>query len=160
MDAMVFFAAAMVVSSILLSYESDSRPETEARPYPDPSEALGVFLKASIGSDAVLSMADPVSIRAGDLAGECLLVELCGLSDGLPEDVFDPLNDLLSRMLSDICAPWAWHLSASADAVTVLLELGCSSITRVQQVFAGSAELADAEGRSYLVVLSISSCAC
>ena len=160
LDAMVFFSAALVVSATLLSYHVGSSDGTDAEPSLDAEDALRVFLRASVGSQVELGMEDPVLIRPGDQAGECLLVELRGISEGIPVGTFDPLNRLLSSMLSNITTPYAWRLSVFGDSASEMFGLGSSSLDGEAAVFACSVGLDDAEGRTYSAVLAISSRLC
>lgn len=157
---MVFFSAALVVSATLLSYQMVPSDGTDAEPCLDAAEALRVFLRASVGSEVELAIEDSVLIRTGDQAGECLLVELRGLSEGLPVREFDPLNRLLCGMLSNITTPYPWHLSVFADSPSEMLGLGPGLVDGSGTVLAGSAGLDDAEGRTYFMVLAISSRVC
>ncbi len=159
LDAMVFFAAALVVSSVLLSYVEDSRVVTDEGPDRDPAEALSVFLRASLGSDVDLLEDGSILIRARDQAGECLLVELSGLSEGLPKETYDRLNEVLSQILSSICSPWCWRLSIFAESSELLI-LGCEHGLESDTILAGSTELEGPAGKEYFAVLSVSSSAC
>ncbi len=160
LDAMVFFAAALVVSCLILSYDTDSSVGGGGGICIDPDEALSVFLDASVGSEVALQIGDPIVIRPVDQAGECLLVELQALSEGLQASAFDPLNEILCGILADICEPYKWNLSVLVDPAYCILALGCDSVDDAVSVFAGSTNLEDHRGRTYLAVLTVSSLAC
>jgi hypothetical protein len=53
---------------------------------------LDVFLTASVGVEIILDIGERVVIRNNEQIGECLNIELRGLSEGLPVKAFLPLN--------------------------------------------------------------------
>jgi hypothetical protein len=105
MDAMVFFAVAIVASSVVLSYadESPLDPLGDWQAGGDPEGVLRVFLRASIGVDVPLWEGLVISDR--ELVADCLLAEAVSLVEGRNASCFDGLNSALLTMLEALASP-------------------------------------------------------
>lgn len=159
LDAIVFFAAAMVISGVLLSYARSGTVERpDAVPYPDPENLLEVFLRASIGQTVTLDIGGSVVVRGNDPIGECLLMESRALTEGLPVEPFRPMNDIFLETLEESCGPgFQPRISVLTCEGAEILSIGARSPPLVREAFAGSSELYDEDGMCYLVVLVLTS---
>ena len=153
----MFFSAAMLVSSILLSYGVGTPSRPELGPNQDPANLLEVFLRSSVGFDVTLSPGEDLVVRSHDQVGECIMVELEALGKGLPIEVFLPLNQHLSDVLERICDSSHGHrLTVSSNASGEVLVFGSDVVEGARNAFAGSMILHALDGKDYLAVLVIS----
>jgi len=156
---MVFFTAAILVSSILLSYGIDATQSAESRSSRDPANMLEVFLMASIGVDTTIDLGEGIVIGGNEQVGECLNIELHGLSEGLPVSVFMPLNQQLSDVLQRLCGPsYLYRLVALDQASTEVMAIGADIGRDSENAFASSVDMRDVDGMDYLVMLVITTC--
>ena len=158
MDAIVFFVAAMTVSSVLLSYARPpgDRSLEDFDGDADPAEVLGVFLEASIGERLTLQFEEHVTVDASEDVAHCLAVEVAALRSGVARAAFADLNSVLERMLRSICNP-------SFEPCLMIVELGNGAGNVVlalldppgaaENVYASSAELRVDDGDPCLVEL-------
>jgi len=131
LDAVVFFAVSVVVSSVLLSYgetfgsvDLDSKEGTA-----NPEEILGAFLNACIGSGITIQLSEPRLITEREKVSTCLAIEVEAIMGGLDPRLFSELNDVFTVILGRITNPvFQPHLvvldmdSETYDAVLLLPE--------------------------------------
>jgi len=160
LDAMVFFALAMLISSSTFAYvegvSSEHGTEAALSGECDPGQVLLVFMRASVGVEVTLDLGGEVPISSREEVATCLSAELDALAGGCGVDRFDPLNDALLTMLGKLVGiGYSAHLSAyrttddGAEPILVLEEAGCVSENR----YSGSCEVPGAGGSAYVVVL-------
>ncbi|MCU0858975.1 MAG: hypothetical protein MUE55_00055 [Thermoplasmata archaeon] len=102
MDAMVFFAIALVTSSIVLSY-TDDRPSDLMGAVDgavDPGDVLRVFLRASVGTD--IELWDGLTVSARESVADCLYAEVAYLTGGANPGSFAGMNEVLLDVLENI----------------------------------------------------------
>lgn len=108
MDAVVFFAVAMVISSLFLYYanlgEEIKAPE-HGSGSADPDAVLGAVLHASVGSNIFVPMDAPRHIPADTEVCRCLLLESEQIIGGTPVEAFGELNCAVSWILDRTCNP-------------------------------------------------------
>jgi hypothetical protein len=159
LDAIVFFSASILVSSVLLTYGIEATETTETKPTRNPANLLEVFLMASIGVSMNLDLGERAVIRSNEQIGDCLSIELRGLSQGLPEEAFLPLNHQLSIVLQRLCGLSVVHRLVVLDHTSEeVLAIGMDIDRSARNVFASSIDLGDIDGKGYLVMLVISTC--
>ena len=159
LDAIVFFSAAIVVSSVLLSYGLEAPQSAEIRSTRDPANLLEVFLRASVGVDIILDLGERAVIRSNEQMGECLAIELRGLSEGLPVKAFLPLNQQFSDALQRLCGLSFHHRLVVLDQTSEeILAIGMDIDGDARNAFASSMDMRDVDGTDYLVMLVISTC--
>lgn len=102
MDAMVFFAIAMVTSSIVLSYADDRASDhmRDVEGAVDPEDVLRVFLRASVGVD--IELWDGLTVSARESVADCLYAEVASLSGGTEPGLFTGMNEVLLDALENI----------------------------------------------------------
>lgn len=160
LDAIVFFSAAILVSSVLLSYGLETPQSAEIRPTRDPANLLEVFLRASVGVDIILDLGERAVIRSNEQMGECLNIELRGLSEGLPVKAFLPLNEQFSDTLQRLCGLSFHHRLVALDPTSEeVLAIGMDIEGDARNAFASSMVMRDVDGTDYLLMLVISTCA-
>lgn len=158
LDAIVFFSAAILVSSVLLSYGLEATKGAEIRPTRDPANMLDVFLRASIGVDITLDLSERVVVRSNEQIGECLAIELRELVGGSPVESFLPLNQQLSNVLLRLCGHSLQHRLVVLDKSShEVLAIGMDLDRGARNAFASSMELRD-DGMDYVVILVITTC--
>jgi len=156
---MVFFSAAILVSSVLLSYGIDATQSAESRSSRDPANVLEVFLMSSIGVEIVLDLGERIVIGSNEQVGECLNIELSGLSEGMPVSGFLPLNQQFSDALQRLCGPSSiYRLVALDQASTEVMAIGTDLGADAENAFASSVDMRDVDGMDYLVMLVITTC--
>jgi hypothetical protein len=116
MDALVFFAISMVISSVFLSQAyldsrgGDSEIDGDARL--DPASILAVLLRTSIGANLTLDLDKELRVRPTDSVGECLSVEALAVASGVPSETFDVLNShvltIAALAVGPPVAPHVW----------------------------------------------------
>lgn len=154
LDAIVFFAAAILVSSTLLAY---AVPPTDAGVVElniEPASMLEVLLGASIGEDIRLSVGGPALIRENDEIGECLMAEVHALREGVNPLAFADLDRAYSHAMDSICGPCisAQLVVLEKEDNYVVLEVP-DRVFEVRDAFASSIELVDVDGSRYIVEL-------
>lgn len=159
LDAIVFFSAAILVSSVLLSYGLETPQSAEIRPTRDPANLLEVFLRASVGADIILDLGERTVIRSNEQIGECLNIEVRGLFEGLPVKAFLPLNQQFSDALERLCGLSLQHRLVVLDQTSEeVLAIGMDIDGDAKNAFASSMDMRDVDGTDYLVMLVISTC--
>lgn len=148
----------MIVSGVILSYVCPDGIQTQdIRTYPDPENLLEVFLEASIGTDMVLDLGEPVAVHGDDQIGECLLIESSALSHGLSSEAFEPMNALFFETLRGCCGlALEPRLAVLVDEIEIL-SIGTGSDHSIKEAFASAVELYDEAGQCYLVMLVLTS---
>ena len=106
MDSMVFFAAALVMCSIIISYGRPSPPtDSDRRGDSDPAEILQVLLRASIGRSATIELGGSYHLDGSEDVASCIAVEVTALRLGVSETVFASLNEIIVEVVEAICNP-------------------------------------------------------
>lgn len=161
LDAMVFFALAMLISSSTWAYVDDALVGSGAdgvEGVHDPGQLLSVFLRASIGVEVVLDTDPRVTIPSREEVETCLCAELDATTSGLDGDVFGPLNEVLVSILARLAGiGYSASLSAfrtTEDGLCPMLVLETSECISENR-YSGSCELPGSSGSVYLVVLTL-----
>ncbi len=104
LDAVIFFAAAVLISSMMMFDFSADNPQaiTDLK---DPSELLPVFLSASLGEHLILGGDHPAVLKETDTVGDCVLAEAMSISDGDDPGGFRELNEIVARKMSSAAGP-------------------------------------------------------
>jgi len=107
LDAMVFFAISVVVSSVMLSYGKDSGDMglDPCEGTSDPEMILEAFLNACLGSPVTIRSHDCLTIPERTKVSACLALEVEAMMDGFDPDVFVDLNDAYTIILRRITNP-------------------------------------------------------
>lgn len=108
MDAVVFFAASMLISTALLAYASDfAGPGSihACNDWRDPDEVLHAFLHASVGTELIVNLNSSVQIKGNEEIAECIAIETQALRSGAGIAPFEELNDVCLRILRSCSAP-------------------------------------------------------
>ena len=131
MDALIFFAIALLICSIQLgAYARDLMADEDASRScgrGDPDEILRAFLRSSIGIETGLWVGHELYVPARTIVSECLAVEVAAIGNGADSESFDALNTVLLNLLSNLSHPLMTpHLIISRhtdDAPIVLLRI-------------------------------------
>ncbi|UCE91843.1 MAG: hypothetical protein JSV90_01445 [Methanobacteriota archaeon] len=122
MDALVFFAVAMLICSIQiarlhreLSHE-EALSEVDAR-Y-DPLMLLHALLRTSIGCSLTLDTEPEVAVRPQARVADCLATQAIGLMSGQAPSAFEDMNGVILAIASSACAP----LTAPTISVSVIAD--------------------------------------
>lgn len=109
MDAMVFFAVALLICSIQLStYREGAEPDdqfAESDGRSDPGCVLPVFLRASIGTATSVRVDCGLAVPAHTTISDCLAAEATALVRGVTEDAFSDLNRLILGAAKNLSHP-------------------------------------------------------
>lgn len=151
---MVFFSAAIIVSSTLLAYAAPPSDAGVGELDIEPASMLEVILRASIGEDIQLSVGGPTLIRENDEIGECLMAEVHAMQEGVDPLAFADLNRVLGRVMDSVCGPCitAQLVILEKEDNTVALAVP-DRVFEVRDAFASSIELVDIDGSRYIVEL-------
>ena len=105
MDAVVFFAGAILISSSILSF-SNIQPaiEEQSDASLEASYLLDCVLSASIGSNLSVDAGHPMHLSRQTLVRDCIAFEGDCLFRGVEASGFSDLNLIVMRMLKE-CAP-------------------------------------------------------
>lgn len=128
MDALVFFAVALLISSIVVSQahlEGQNRGSPlDAGPGFDAASVLGVLMRTSIGESIWLNTSKPTLVHFTTAVGECLAVEAAALLSGATVVAFDEMNDAILRiavgLVSPFVVPHVWLMRDLAGSWTRL----------------------------------------
>ncbi len=107
LDAMVFFAAALLVTGMMFS-QRPAHPEVDGDDIVDvcdPADLLDALMKASLGGPAQLATVPQTSLTGYEEISQLLSFELDELSSGTPEQVFAEVNQMICEALSAACPP-------------------------------------------------------
>jgi len=108
LDAMVFFAIAMLLSSALISQAerlSENGQAIRTGCPDDASNVLEVVMAASIGETFLIDLGTEIRIARDEPVSECLRAELYALASGMDIGAFDGLNEAVARVL-DAVSGW------------------------------------------------------
>ena len=106
MDSMVFFAAALAVCGVLVSYARPLvEPRTDLQGDADPAEILRVLLRASIGRPVSIDLEGSHRLDGTEDVATCITVEMHALSCGADQKVFSSLNAVILEMMISLCNP-------------------------------------------------------
>lgn len=133
MDAMIFFAASLLISSIVMSQAFQDRCDNVdaigAGAALDASSILGVLLRTSIGRSVPLDCENPVAVQPTTTVGECMAAEAVAILSGEPAEAFADLNGLILAIaelaVSPGIVPHLWIMLVTAD--------GLKSIVRIEE---------------------------
>ena len=159
MDSIVFFIAAVIISSILLYYSSNvntMQPQDHGSGTSDPQKVIETLLRSSVGRDVVVELDAPRHIACDTEVGQCLLLEAEALLDGMEIEAFDNLNLAILDDLCAICNPMhdpflVIYASDDSDA-TCLLDIP-GAPPDVQTRYAASMDLVQDEEKNLAVQL-------
>lgn len=105
MDAVVFFAGAVLVSAAMLSYaRSPSEAILEADASVDVARVLDSVLSASIGTNVTVDNGERIVISSSAVVRDCLAVEAEHLFRGGDGEIFSEINDAALE-LAEECIP-------------------------------------------------------
>lgn len=157
LDAMVFFAAALLVSGMMFSQRAaDGRDESAPFGLNDPIELLGALMRASVGRQMELPTDPRVELTGYEEFSEVLAFELDELRSGTLLVVFTEFNEVLCDALLAACTPALEpHLVAFGEDGS--LDEPLVGIPRPPDIasiaYAGSMTLPGRSGAEYVVVL-------
>jgi len=105
MDAVVFFAAAVMISSVLMFYSSGPGAiDGDANQVcPDTAVMLDVVLRASIGHEVEVALGVGMTIPSTFTVYECLAAEMHALEGGVSNEVFQELNEAILAIIRSAC---------------------------------------------------------
>lgn len=105
MDAIVFFIAAMAISTVVLSYSVPSSGQVDSLDGDlNAGEILDVFLRASVCERLTLQVGRPILVDGHEDVAACLALEISALDAGIAESAFAGLNSILERTLISVCS--------------------------------------------------------
>lgn len=112
MDAIVFFAAAMIISSMMVSFAGHGVDNDLFGQEASPAESLlNCFLSSSILSNLTVQLSDQIDVRWQTSVRYCLAFEGDALFRGVELDSFAELNGLLwERLSASVPCAFAPHL--------------------------------------------------
>lgn len=107
LDAVIFFVAAMTISTVLMSYVRTGAESSldDTGGYSDPADVLEVFMRASIGERLTLLLDTQVCIEPSEEVASCLAAEVAALRQGVAPEAFADLDSLMERILRSISSP-------------------------------------------------------
>jgi len=154
---MVFFAAALVMCSIIVSYGRPSPlPDSDRRGDSDPAEILQVLLRASIGRSVTIELGGSHHLDGSEDVASCIAVEATALRLGVSETVFASMNEIIVDIVEAICNPIFEPILVVYDIadglsshVLRLPDMEPDSMDRC----ASSVEVPGNDGHDYLVVM-------
>jgi len=164
LDAMVFFAIAMLVTNVCSSYfgqTSASGLDSPGIGRCDPGMILGVFLEASLGRSIVIPSSPEAELDAKDQVSDCLLVEMECIENGGDSLVFASLNQLFLGILLEICPPGmspllvSYSVARLIDQPVLIVSDPTWTTYERMDVRAASATMSSSEQHVYLVVLKL-----
>ena len=160
-DAMVFFAAMLLVSGMLAALcmpESESPQKATAGSRGDPATVLRVFLGSSLGAPVFLDKPMAFMLDSRQEVAECLAVEVQAVESGIAVSCFRSLNDMLLSILVTLCG---LSLEPSLEVVRMtdfqpetLIEFG-HELPKSQNIYASSTELPGSGDHVHLVKLEL-----
>jgi hypothetical protein len=104
-DAVVFFAGAILISSVILALPGHQTISNESCwNSVRAAELLDGLLSSSIGTNITIGLELPVIVPSRTSIRDCLAVEGAYLFTGGESDGFGPLNSIIMGLLED-CAP-------------------------------------------------------
>ncbi len=160
MDSMVFFAAALVVCGVLVSYARPTvEPEESSQGDADPAEILRVLLRASIGCPVSIDLEGCHRLDGTEDVAICIAVEVRALSSGASLRVFSSLNALIIEMMISLCNPVFEPFLAIYElddgSPNPVLMLPCEEAASECR-YASSTEIPGDGGNSYKAILVLS----
>lgn len=108
MDAMVFFAIAMLLSGALLAQvrsASDEYSVVVGGAEVDAANMLEVLMAVSIGQTLAITLEKTIVIASHEQVSECLRAELHALASGAEPEAFDALNEAVAEALRALAGP-------------------------------------------------------
>ena len=154
LDAIVFFSAAILVSSTLLAYATPQGDAGFTELDIDPASLLEVLLRASIGEEIHVSVGGLAQIRGNDEIGECLMAEVHALREGVDPLAFVDLNRVVGRIMASVCGPcvnpYLVVLEKEDNCVVLAVPY---AVVDARDAFASSIDLVDIDGSKCIVEL-------
>ncbi|UCE44780.1 MAG: hypothetical protein JSU93_05110 [Methanobacteriota archaeon] len=109
MDALIFFAIAMLICSIQLgAFARGLMADEDTSQFCgrcDPDDILTAFLRSSIGVEASLWAGYDLYVPARTVVSECIAVEVTAIGNGVDSESFDALNMVLLGLLNNLSHP-------------------------------------------------------
>lgn len=159
LDALVFFAAAILLSSIVLSFSlgsSSTSAGMDSRV--DASDVLTAFLHASVAESFEIVLDEPLKVTGSETFALCLSLEASTILAGGSAEPFEAMNEIVWEALLRLCplgfSPCLVVTDKSGrlqDPLFVIPETSNGS----EEVYAGSAWIPSASGEELLVVLKL-----
>jgi hypothetical protein len=157
MDSMVFFAAALAISGVLVSYARPLvEPRTDLQGDADPAGILRVLLRTSIGRPVSIDLHGSYRLDGTEVVATCIAVEVSALSSGASQMPFSSLNAIILEMMNSLCDPvfepvlTVYDLGeGSPDPVLKLPNVEVDSKNR----YASSTDIPGDDGNPFKVVL-------
>ncbi len=157
MDAMVFFAVALVISSVFVANIDRTADSGASDVEAYVASLLQSFVGASLCDSVALEVPAAISIGPGENVGDCLAAELHSLREGTDPEAFEPLNLVLARILDETVAKPYWYtLSAydQGDEMHKLLQIARTGEPS-DEAYASSFAITDEDGSQLLIVLQL-----
>lgn len=158
LDAMVFFAGALLVTGMMFSQRAtDSEAHEDGiAGVCDPADLLDALMKASVGEPMELATQRMTTLTGCEEISQVLSFELDELVSGTPAEVFAEFNGIIRGALLAACTPaMELHLVAFVDNGSFdrpLLAIP-SPATSVSVAVSSSVTLPSHWGGQYIVVL-------
>ncbi|MCU0853070.1 MAG: hypothetical protein MUC90_07470 [Thermoplasmata archaeon] len=159
MDAMVFFAAAILLSSIVMSFSINSPGTVAGRSVQiDANEILVAFLQASVSQTFEVALEEPLTVTGKETFAFCLSVEAGVLIEGGTIEPFLSMNEVIHDTLVRL-SPHGFDPCVIVTNESRGLDQPLFGIPRVMgrssEVYAGSAWIPSSTGDEILVVLTL-----
>lgn len=160
MDSMVFFAAALAICGVLVSYARPlDGPRTDPQGDADPAEILRVLLRASIGRPVSIDLEGSHRLDGTEDVATCIAVEVHALSSGANLKVFSSLNAIILEMMISLCnpafEPFLIVYDLDDGLPSPVLKLPYEEADS-ENLFASSTEIPGDGGNPYKVILILS----
>lgn len=160
MDAMVFFAIAMLLSSAAIAHTRNLSDVGEVTGHEliDPAELLSVVLHASICTRFDLMTEPSVAISGEEKVAAVIAAEVVLWRSGMNLAVFEEPNSRIHRMLISVCGPSYCALLRIVDdpfgSPAIVVEIGEIG-SEPETVLASCVELPVDAGPTFLVSLAL-----
>lgn len=159
LDATIFFAAAILLSSILMSFPPASSDGDPSRsPRVDANEVLVAFLHASISVRFEIVLDEPLAVTGAESFALCLSLEASVILSGGSAEPFQALNDIVREALLKLSpsgfAPSIIVTDKNRGLDDPLLAIP-GAVERSNEIYAGSAWIPSSTGDELLVVLML-----
>lgn len=158
MDALVFLAVAILVSSAMMGHVGDPAGDalsfSDAMPHPT-VDILTVLMRASLGVQMTVDLGRELALPADTSFAECLLLEARAMLGGADEAAFGAFEARLLDVLDSLLGPSLRghiHVSVSEDVEPPLVCIEHSPVESLQ-VSAASQRLSDDGVRTTAILL-------
>jgi hypothetical protein len=156
---MVFFAAALLLSGIVMSFSVDS-PDPAARGFVpiDANEVLVAFLQASVSQTFEIALEEPLAVTGKETLAFCLSIEASVVVSGGPTEPFLSMNEVIYDTLVRLSPlgfdPYVAVTNESRGLDQPFFWVP-GTMVRSSEVYAGSAWIPSSTGDELLVVLML-----